>query len=558
MADQATVESIIHDNRERFDSTETMAVEARPRMGKGQPDWNDCYIEVVARQPPLLVLPPEIAGVPIVKVAAPLEDQALRVLALTGKTYTEAELASDWRTGLLTAVVEAVRKYEEQTYQPFDPTKLVEVNENCELLLHVSPDDSWPVLIKFLSEADTYSVGMYDFTAPHIIEQFTTASKTASRVSLCLGRRESLDKGKKAYDWKEVDVIDHLNSELGDAFKFSWASTGAKRQFASAYHIKVAVKDRESFWLSSGNWQSSNQPNKGFAGASTGPAGTSGSEMGEYNREWHIVVKQEKLSGIFEDYIIKDLDTSALDDAGNEGTVAMPPPPAVPFNEDFTLEFKIQPTPMIADDEGARAHKRAFARKAMPSAKRKIMPLLTPDNYAREITKLVRKAKHRLWFQNQSLSINKFPSEAYRELLDALKEKAWEIDDCRIIMRDYRRANTIDYLRILDRDGFPMQKIRGMKNCHTKGILIDSRWTVIGSHNWTNEGTNFNRDASLIIDDAEVTKYFEEVVEHDWNSLSYPIHYDLETPVAILPLPGESIAGATERLEASLNAIDDG
>jgi phosphatidylserine/phosphatidylglycerophosphate/cardiolipin synthase-like enzyme len=103
-----------------------------------------------------------------------------------------------------------------------------------------------------------------------------------------------------------------------------------------------------------------------------------------------------------------------------------------------------------------------------------------------------------------------------------------------------------------------MQKIRGMKSCHTKGILIDSRWTVIGSHNWTNEGTNFNRDASLIIDDPEVTKYFEEVVEHDWNSLSYSIDYDMETPVAILPLPGESIDGATERLEASRNAIDDG
>ena len=247
-----------------------------------------------------------------------------------------------------------------------------------------------------------------------------------------------------------------------------------------------------------------------------------------YNREWHIVVKQRKLSGIFEDYIIKDLDTSALDDAGDESPVTEPPPPDFPPDDDFTLEFKIQPTPMIGDDETARAHKRAFARKVMAPKQRKIMPLLTPDNYASEITKLVRKAEHRLWFQNQSLSINKFPSEAYRELLDALKEKAWEIDDCRIIMRDYRRANTIDYLRILDRDGFPMQKIRGMKNCHTKGILIDGRWTVIGSHNWTNEGTNFNRDASLIIDDPEVTKYFEEVVEHDWNSLSYSIDYDME------------------------------
>ena len=149
MADQAKVELIIRDNHKRFDSRETMAVEARPKMVKGQPDWNDCYIEVVARRPPELVLPAEMAGVPIVKVAAPLEDQALRVRALMGKTYTEADLASDWRTALLTAGAEAPRDYTKQTYKPFDPTKLVEVNEDCELLLHVSPDDLWPVLKEF-------------------------------------------------------------------------------------------------------------------------------------------------------------------------------------------------------------------------------------------------------------------------------------------------------------------------------------------------------------------------------------------------------------------------
>lgn len=556
---QAQVESLIQDHSELFDSKETITVQARPAMVRGQPNWNECHIEVVARRPPEVSLPAAIAGVPVVKIAATLEEQAFRSLALVGKSYTDAELASDWRTGLLSASVEAPRNYANQTYEPFDPTRLVEVNDACELILHVSPDDSWPVLKDFLGEAGTYSVGMYDFTAPHIITQFTAAGATASRISLCLGKRESLGSGKKADDWPEQQVIEHLQQEFDDTFQFSWASTGAKHQFASAYHIKVAVKDRREFWLSSGNWQSSNQPTKGFAGPTTGPAGSNGGEMGEYNREWHIVVKQEKLSGIFEDYIIKDLESSAIDDAADESPGAeAPPPPDFPADEEFRLEFKIQSTPLIGGDEAARAHKRAFARKVLGRERRKIMPLLTPDNYAKRVTALLRKAEHRLWFQNQSLSINKFPSEAYRELLDVLKQKAWEIDDCRIIIRDYRRANTIDYLRLLDRDGFPMEKVHGMKSCHTKGILIDSRWTVIGSHNWTNEGTNYNRDASLVIDDPEVAKYFEEVVEHDWNYLSYSIDYDMETPVAVLPLPGESIEGMTERLEVRLNAIDDG
>jgi len=57
-----------------------------------------------------------------------------------------------------------------------------------------------------------------------------------------------------------------------------------------------------------------------------------------------------------------------------------------------------------------------------------------------------------------------------------------------------------------------------MKNCHTKGILVDSRSTLVGSHNWTNEGTTYNRDASLLFDDPEVTAYFEQVFSHDWTT----------------------------------------
>src|SRR4051794_2796253 len=107
MADQATVQSIIDDNRTRFDSKETIAVAPRPKMVKGKPDWNDCHIEVIARRPPELTLPAEIAGVPVVKVAASLEEQALWARALSGKSFTDAELASDWRTGLITGEAEA-------------------------------------------------------------------------------------------------------------------------------------------------------------------------------------------------------------------------------------------------------------------------------------------------------------------------------------------------------------------------------------------------------------------------------------------------------------------
>ena len=45
-----------------------------------------------------------------------------------------------------------------------------------------------------------------------------------------------------------------------ERFRSEFASIGSGGTFASAYHIKVAVRDHAAFWLSSGNWQSSNQP----------------------------------------------------------------------------------------------------------------------------------------------------------------------------------------------------------------------------------------------------------------------------------------------------------
>ena len=43
---------------------------------------------------------------------------------------------------------------------------------------------------------------------------------------------------------------------------------------------------------------------------------------------------------------------------------------------------------------------------------------------------------------------------------------------------------------------------------------------MLGSHNLTNQGSLFNRDASLLVRDAEVAKYFEKIFLFDWNNLA--------------------------------------
>jgi phosphatidylserine/phosphatidylglycerophosphate/cardiolipin synthase-like enzyme len=74
-----------------------------------------------------------------------------------------------------------------------------------------------------------------------------------------------------------------------------------------------------------------------------------------------------------------------------------------------------------------------------------------------------------------------------------------------------------------------MERVRTQKNCHTKAILVDSERVLLGSHNWTNRGTLVNRDASLIIDDAEVTRYYEEIFLFDWERVG-PLALDEGAP----------------------------
>ena len=71
--------------------------------------------------------------------------------------------------------------------------------------------------------------------------------------------------GKSNREQTDDQTVDDLTSALGGHFSFAWALERADPKVAtwiypSAYHIKVAVRDSEAFWLSSGNWNSTNQP----------------------------------------------------------------------------------------------------------------------------------------------------------------------------------------------------------------------------------------------------------------------------------------------------------
>src|SRR5207253_3065943 len=95
------------------------------------------------------------------------------------------------------------------------------------------------------------------------------------------------------------DAVDDMTRRIGPKFQHGYASVGSGKLIPSDYHIKVASRDGEEFWLSSGNWKDSNQ-------ADIDPAGdhsTSIAPLREHNRDWHVIIANAQLARLFQRYI---------------------------------------------------------------------------------------------------------------------------------------------------------------------------------------------------------------------------------------------------------------
>jgi hypothetical protein len=164
------------------------------------------------------------------------------------------------------------------------------------------------------------------------------------------------------------------------------------------------------------------------------------------------------------------------------------------------------------------------------SASEQVMPLLTPDNYADHVIPLIRSAKRSIRFQNQYITISAKSNPAkFMALLAALRGRIDSGVDVKIILRDLGHAR--DMVESLHGSGFdPDKHVKFTPTCHNKGIIVDDAVVCIGSHNWSGQGTCFNRDASLIFENAAIAGYFAKIFDYDWSWARQVLASESTTP----------------------------
>ncbi|NNC13477.1 hypothetical protein HII28_16540 [Planctomonas sp. JC2975] len=184
--------------------------------------------------------------------------------------------------------------------------KLEPVAGVIELELSASPDAGWPVLKKFLhSTTKSLTVGLYDFTSAHVLSDFESAAR-GKTVTFVLDHPAK----NPTADQTDDQTVSALQSALGARFDQAWALERADPHaaawiFPSAYHIKVAVRDSSAVWLSSGNWNNSNQPDIDPVNDPSDAA-----QARSRDRDWHVVIHHAGLAKVFEAYLKNDHDVA--------------------------------------------------------------------------------------------------------------------------------------------------------------------------------------------------------------------------------------------------------
>lgn len=386
----------------------------------------------------------------------------------------------------------------------FDP-----FTERFRIDAHVGPEAGRMELVSFLDGSATIAptdrrrlvIGMYEIRSETVVAIVDDLLEKGVKIDM------AIDAGRaRAAAMHQPAGVDRTRlAAWGNRSGFNVAEVpiGRGGLVATSYHLKVAVRGDGVTWLSSGNWRD---------GTSLPPPNTRPPVEAPVrdipgNREWHMVVENARLADILRRHILADLRQSqSLTGSG----------PAQGKGDEEAED-------LWPEREERRAPGRVLPPRRIDTEAR-VQVLLTPDHGGRifleAVLSAMASARDRLWLQVPYVTTPPAPGDHRGNidaLLDELTDRLASIRDGRVLVRRggplprrlawHLRSKGLDVERCL----------RGLDDTHAKGMIIDEACVLVGSHNWSAEGVSRNRDASLLFQSAEVTAYYAEAFQIDWD-----------------------------------------
>jgi hypothetical protein len=381
---------------------------------------------------------------------------------------------------------------------------LTPVSTTTTITALASPDAGLSTLEGFLGGTKkSLVIGMYDFTSGGILKDFQSDLGSPKTLKMVLDNPPR----NKTANQTDPQTVAALRQSLGSRAKIAWALNredkfAAEWMFPFAYHIKVIVRDGSSFWLSSGNLNNSNEPNL------TSPPS-------HEDRDWHVIIESPDLAKTFQAYLKQDFVSAAAHQA-------TAPPAVSEALSDASTALALDTSPPPAPPKAAPP-KNAVSAKKFTNIPVTITPVLTPDKlpnsqpqYLTTMKKLISGAQKSLFIQLQYIEASKTAGE-YETLLQTIADRVAAGVDVRLV-------ESLEFgekwAEMMVHTGVNLTaNIRLQSHVHNKGFVVDSSTVVVSSQNFSPAGVQDNRDAGVVIENADVAQYFESIFLADWNRL---------------------------------------
>lgn len=337
----------------------------------------------------------------------------------------------------------------------------------------VSPDCSYQLVKACLRKAKhSLKVYIYNLSADYLLAELSAAKARGVSVRVMY---DTHDSGKA-----EQEVLDNLG------ITHIAAPSTKPANYFSVCHQKFVVVDDSDLLIESANWATSSIPKRSV-----------GDPYKIGNREWLAWVTSKSLAEWFDQL----------------------------FEHDWRLaKEKRSFAEIVPPEEGVFALG-TMAFSAIPSKEfdvasiktpLKVFPVVSPNNYGEQILIQLKAATSSICVQQQYITAG----DGVDDLLDVLEQKKKKGVTIRILVSPkfpdawQHSIDTLTAANLVDR--LRATNLKYVVHNHNKGLIIDSRFTVVSSTNWSENSIVRAREAGLLVDSVELAKYFKGVFDFEW------------------------------------------
>lgn len=375
--------------------------------------------------------------------------------------------------------------------EPYAKIQVPDFKISGRFVSYASPDSTYYVTQKFFEQAqESILIGIYDFSAEHMVSCITEAIERGVRVSLML----DIDSPK------ELEVFKKLQKYGVECVPAPSCASENIHYFSSS-HEKVIVIDNQWTLIQSGNYSNNSIPyNKG-----NGEVIGAGFKNG--NRDMGIAIESRPLANFFTQVLRADmqLERSA---AGEEKIQSLLP------DTEFLIEAPVKRPSILFPSEEFNHTYRVY-----------VQPILSPDNYMDKIPEFIRTAKKSIKIEQQYIRVGQQEIKKLLKAVNEAKQSGGENFSVQIIVAPpdprggakaaEKTQNEVDALKEM---GFEVLLLsnKHFVHCHNKLLIVDDEAVLISSQNWSDSAVAKNREAGIIIYDREITKYYSRIFDADW------------------------------------------